>query len=844
MKKLPLLFLVLLLLAFSACENSEKLLLHVPSPEWEDQIVYFIMTDRFFDGNPNNNELGTGEYDPTSDEHFQGGDLVGIQQQLDYIENLGATAIWITPPVWNQWWNPEKNFTGYHGYWASHFEKVDPHYGNLEDYKNLSDALHRRDMYLIQDVVTNHVGDWMRYEREYDPTDVGKNFVSYGAPEQSPFDLNDPTKKEHRDAAIYHFTPNISDYKNPVTRLTHQMSNLDDLNTKNPKVIETLIKAYQYWIEVVGVDGYRFDTAVYVDHEFWHKFMHGGQGELEGIAPFAKALGREKFYTFGETWIAAERMDDAAEQELQTYLGTKEKPEMDAVLNFPLTQSIKRVFANGEPTKQMTYRLETLEKYFPNSSGYVNFIDNHDGPRFRTFASEESYQQAMLFMMSIPGMPVIYQGTEQGEMESRPALFEKLNPTSSAFTFVKKLIDFRKKNPLTRRGRLDILADSDRCPGLLVYRLEKEGEELYAAFNTNDHTVLTSDVFVKNDSTLNGVEMIFSLREGSEVIVEKGHIKNLLLQPKEGVVFKIKKEAIDTSKGINVRVFNPMGVRVKTPIISARGSAAGADSAFIMLDGNMDSRMPADLKGNIWESSLDLKNTYNGAHFWQGVAVKDGQYYMSPKIKFTLDLEISDSVIVKDKIGDDVGPTGKYKYPSDPTFSNPTMDIKKVSAYARGNNLRLEVEMADSFSTVWNPFNGFDHLILMAYVDLPEKKGTNVLQKLNLELQKGEEWDFSASAFGWGLSGEEVDEDGDVTAIATKPLLEVIPEKNTIVLGFTAKSLGNPTSIKGAKIRLYTWDSGGENGLRPLAKEAEGFTFGGGEEDDPKYMDEVVLELE
>ena len=59
-------------------------------------------------------------------------------------KKLGATAIWITPPVWNQWWNPEKNYTGYHGYWASHFEKVDPHYGNLEDYKNLSDALHRK----------------------------------------------------------------------------------------------------------------------------------------------------------------------------------------------------------------------------------------------------------------------------------------------------------------------------------------------------------------------------------------------------------------------------------------------------------------------------------------------------------------------------------------------------------------------------------------------------------------------------------------------------------------------------------------------------------------------------
>ena len=352
---------------FAACQSPDDLLLHVLSPAWEDQVVYFIMTDRFFDGNPNNNELGTGEYDPGNDKYFNGGDLVGIHQQLDYIEELGATAVWLTPPVWNQWWNPEKNFTGYHGYWASHFEKVDPHFGNLEDYKRLSDGLHRRGMYLIQDVVTNHTGDFYRYEGGYDTADVSRFYANYGTPEQAPFHLNDPRNPAHRKAAIYHFTTTISDFNDPTVRETYQISELDDLNTSNPRVIKTLIRAYQYWIENVGVDGYRFDTAIYVDHEFWYRFLNGGQGDLRGVLPFAKSLGKEGFYTFGETWIPAKPFDDAGERDIKTYLGTAEKPEMDAVLNFPLQQSIKRVFANGEPTAQMTYRLKALQKTFPQN---------------------------------------------------------------------------------------------------------------------------------------------------------------------------------------------------------------------------------------------------------------------------------------------------------------------------------------------------------------------------------------------------------------------------------------------------------------------------------------------
>ena len=103
--------------------------LHVPSPDWRDQVIYFLMTDRFDNGDPANDDQDAGEFDPADGAKYNGGDLRGVERRLDYIRGLGATAVWITPPVANQWWNPVANYAGYHGYWAENFRQVDPHLG-------------------------------------------------------------------------------------------------------------------------------------------------------------------------------------------------------------------------------------------------------------------------------------------------------------------------------------------------------------------------------------------------------------------------------------------------------------------------------------------------------------------------------------------------------------------------------------------------------------------------------------------------------------------------------------------------------------------------------------------
>ena len=217
----------LLLLGQINClaQPADSLLLHVPSPVWEDQIIYFLMTDRFNDGNRENNDQGYEEYNPQSGDKYSGGDIQGVIDQLDYIQNLGATAVWTTPVMANQWWDGVLEVGGYHGYWPEHFKAVDQHLGTIVDFQKLSHHLHKRGMYLIQDIVVNHTGNYFRIDEnayQRDDPKAGHSFNGLAgpleAPSQYPFNLIDAGNPDHQSAGIYHWTPPIWDY-NDSTQL-------------------------------------------------------------------------------------------------------------------------------------------------------------------------------------------------------------------------------------------------------------------------------------------------------------------------------------------------------------------------------------------------------------------------------------------------------------------------------------------------------------------------------------------------------------------------------------------------------------------------------------------------
>jgi glycosidase len=142
-------------------------MLHVPSPDWRDQIIYFVMTDRFADGDPRNNDQGAGEYDPTRVDRYNGGDLKGLRERLDYVQGLGATALWLTPPVRNQW-STTARLHRLPRLLGAALQAGRPAPGHAGRLPALSDALHRRGMYLVQDIVVNHVGNYFDYPGGWD----------------------------------------------------------------------------------------------------------------------------------------------------------------------------------------------------------------------------------------------------------------------------------------------------------------------------------------------------------------------------------------------------------------------------------------------------------------------------------------------------------------------------------------------------------------------------------------------------------------------------------------------------------------------------------------------------
>jgi len=349
-----------------------------PSPDWRDQVIYFVLTDRFADGNPANNDQGAGEFNPASSAHYSGGDLAGIQNKLDYIQDLGATAVWLTPPVANQWWSQKVQYGGYHGYWATDFMAVDPHLGTLADYQQLSKTLHQKGMYLIQDIVLNHTGNFFGYNGPYDARDTARNFELYekgrqAAPIQAPFHLINRLEPTAAKANIYHWTPPISDPTVPGQEFSYQLANLADLNTSNPEVRAALKQSYRFWLEQVGVDGFRIDTAKYVEHDFWFDFLHAP----DGIKAKANELGKQHFLTFGEVFEASKPFHNDGEQKLKAFLGSNNKPELDAVIAFPLYFDINAVLAEGRPPAQLGYRLSEHTK-FPKPHLTPTFLNNHD----------------------------------------------------------------------------------------------------------------------------------------------------------------------------------------------------------------------------------------------------------------------------------------------------------------------------------------------------------------------------------------------------------------------------------------------------------------------------------
>ena len=813
------------MLIASGASAEEKLKLHVPSPDWREQVIYFLMIDRFNDGNPQNNDQGVGEYNPHNKLFYSGGDLKGVTQQLDYIKNLGASAIWITPPIANQWWNPVTQATGYHGYWPAHFMQVDKHFGSLADYQQLSHQLHSRDMYLIQDAVVNHVGHYYDYSQGYDQADKSRYFrLNRGAipsaPTMAPFDQLDVTKPSQAQADIYHWTPPITDYSDPSQAYTHQLDWVNDLNTSNPRVRDALKKAHRFWIEQVGVDGFRLDAAKHVEHEFWHEFIHGENG----VEQSAAATGRENFLTFGELFNFSQPMEDDAEQLMKGFLGTPEKPEIRTLMGFPLYKDMQDVFNGGLATSRLSYRLQSQFRHFDDPFNLLNFVDNHDVQRFVEGGNIHGLKQAFSLIFTAPGIPVIYQGDEQLFRLPRKAMFKQgygatedsFNQQSEMYQYLSRLAELRRQYRGFSHGALSMLANTDKGPGILAYKRSYQKQQLLVLMNTSDsHRILQPNLPTQlAPGTL--LKPVFQYQSEVQALEvnDKGSIA-VTLAPRAVLVLKAEENSPLTSREngksvqnnhIQVMSYDPLKVYHEKALISGKSSFKHHE-LLLVIDHDPDKATPVktDGQGN-WQAWLPVEDLGRFQRPWfmyepdSGTSSQTYEYIgerLKPDWQLTVD----------DPVGDDQGHTADYHIPTDASYAD-SMDIVSVEAKSAGHILELEVELAQT-SDVWGYAYNFDHLVLTSFFDLPHRTGLTQFPLLSAQAPDGFQWNFAHKAYGLGgfiYHTEQASETRVGDKLSVAPEMEMDHNRRKLILRYDGRGLGL-THWQGVKIYLTSWDA-------------------------------------
>jgi glycosidase len=841
--------------------------LHVASPDWRDQVIYFLMIDRFDDGDPGNNDQGAGEFDPSDGRRYSGGDLRGVTRRIDYIRGLGATAVWITPPVANQWWDGDLGYGGYHGYWAENFMAVDAHYGSLDDYRDLSRAVHGAGMYLVQDVVVNHTGNFFGYRDGWDPADPTVGYrpnpasVPVSAPSQWPFSLNDPRIAEHREAAVYHYTPVIDDFTERRQELDFQLADLDDLNTETPLVRSALRESFGYWIREVGVDAFRIDTAFHVPPDFFADFMHARGEAHPGMHAVAAATGRNDFLAFGEGFGIDRAYAETAAAKLENYVRAADgAPLLGSMINFPLYGSLGDVFARGRPSAELGHRIRSMMRVHAQPHLMPSFVDNHDVERFLAGGSEAALRQALLAIMTLPGIPTLYYGTEQGFRMPRRSMFagghgadgrDHFDTGAPLYRYIAELTALRRAHRVLSRGVPSVLHENAAAPGALAYRMQEGTNALLVVFNTADRETLLDnlDTGMAPGSRL---RLQFASDEAADVdgivVGAQGRL-TLRLPPRAGRVWSA--EASSTEEPLDagdspLLTIDPLDQH--TPVagdLRLSGSAPPHASLRIVVDGDLAAGATtiADAEGR-WTATVATDSMIDATVLHGVVAWADTLQAVSDTQRFRVRREWTPLVDVSDPSGDDHGPDGRYSYPDDPLWrAARPLDIHAVQVSGSGAALQVEVRMRQVVAT-WNPPNGFDHVAVTLFVELPGRDGgARVMPLQNAELPGDMRWHYRLRAGGWSnalFSADGAGAQQEGTPVSPGAAIDVDHERHLLRFTLPAAALGNPPSLSGARVYVTTWDYDG--GYRRLGAEAGGHAFGGGDGSrDPLVMDDTEV---
>ena len=364
-----------------------------------DDVIYLIMTDRFSDGDPANDDPpeSKGLFDRAKPRYYHGGDFQGIINHLSYLKELGVTAIWLTP-----WYDnvnhlnereqypdeangPKRKITDYHGYGSVDFYGVEEHFGTLAKLRELVDQAHRFGIKVIQDQVANHTGPYHPWVND-PPTPTWFNGT-----------------KDHHLANVWQ-TWSVRD-----PHATYQVQRetlegwfvdiLPDLNQNDPEVARYITQNTLWWIGITGIDAIRQDTFQYVPLTFWPRWIAAIKREYPKLNVVGEVFDGDVAHTsfFQGGTVRADGIDD----------------RLDTLFDFPLLFALRRAFAEGKDIRELP-RILASDPLYPNASVLVPFMANHDVKRFMNEpgATIEGLKMAQTFLMTVRGTPQLYYGDE------------------------------------------------------------------------------------------------------------------------------------------------------------------------------------------------------------------------------------------------------------------------------------------------------------------------------------------------------------------------------------------------------------------------------------------------
>jgi alpha-amylase len=553
--------------------------------DWRDEVVYQLLVDRFADGDVNNDWNVSENPDVLS--RYLGGDWEGVVDHVDYLESLGVTAVWVSPIVKNV--EEDAGVSSYHGYWTQSFVDVNPHFGDLPAFRRMVDVLHQHGIKVILDIVTNHVGQLFYYDinrngqpdttvygsggrdpssfdtdpievvtewdPSYDPRGV-QSWTSLGESGPAPLgwvympEINriPPEPAEFQNDDWYNKRGRVVDWNVPEQVLKGDFpGGLKDLDTSNPDVQAALIDVFERWITETNIDGYRIDTVKHVEHGFWQQFN-------PAMREYAADHGKDNFLQFGEVFDG----DDAL---LGSYTVDG---ELDSVFYFSQKfQVFDDVFKHGGATQKIqdlyTARGQNYGRSaqdggigVPPTAALVNFMDNHDVPRFLFDKSDPAaLKSALVYLMTEDGIPCIYYGTEQGfsggnDPGNREPLWTSAYATDGElFTWTAGLAQLRKTYEPLRRGSFEIKWASDRVGSeedahIVAFERASDNGRALVVINTGDdgtsHTSFGGSDMPVGFAGGTRLVAVWPPDDGREFTVSGSGTVNVEVGPREAVV--------------------------------------------------------------------------------------------------------------------------------------------------------------------------------------------------------------------------------------------------------------------------------------------------------------------